>query len=158
MKCARLLSLCLFFLPFLQRLQFFIQPQIALVAAGLDCSSLQGRQHGTALFLGMAAIQKPALPQIGLKLLEGLRQAALQLQIQFFRLKGGEARRIHHFRPAAEAEQLHMAGGMASPPQRSTNLAGFQVKFRVQRIQNTDKRRKARFLQSTLNCADKIGD
>ena len=27
----------------------------------------------------------------------------------------------------------------------------------VQRIQNTDKRRKARFFQSTLNCADKIG-
>ena len=86
------LILLLFLLPLPQGLQFFVKPQVALVAAGLDLPGFQGRQYGAAFFLGVTAIQKAALAQIGPELPEGLRQAALQFQVQLLRFKGGKAR------------------------------------------------------------------
>ena len=71
---------------------FLKQAQITLIPAGLDLPRFQSFPHGAALFLGMAAIQKLALPQIGSELPEGLRQAVFQLQIQFLRFKGGKSR------------------------------------------------------------------
>ena len=74
-----------------QRFQFLKQTQITLIPAGLEFPF-----H--FLFLPpppspfLAAIQKLALPQIGSELPEGLRQAVLQLQIQFLRFKGGKSR------------------------------------------------------------------
>ena len=52
-----------------------------------------------SLLLGVAAPHEAALVQVGPELHEGIRQAALQLQVQLLRLKGGKARGVHHLRP-----------------------------------------------------------
>ena len=79
-------------LPFLQRLQLLVKPQVTFMAAPGDFSRPQGFQYGAALLFWMAAAHETAIIQVGTKFLKCLRQAVLQLQIQLLRFKGGKAR------------------------------------------------------------------
>ena len=125
------------FLPILDGFQFFMETQIALMPFFLNLSGLQGLQNRAAFFLGVTAAHKAAFIQIGRKFDEGLRQMVLPFQIQILRLKGGESRRIHDLRAAAQAEQFHMAGGVPSSAKGCADLAHLEGKARLQRIQNT---------------------
>ena len=106
------------------------------MAAPLDLASAHRLQHGAALLLGVAAPHEAALVQIRPELHKGLRQAVLQLQIQLIGLKGGEARGVHNVRPAAQVEQLHVPGGVASPAQRLAHIPHLELKRRIQGIQD----------------------
>ena len=104
------------------------------MAAGLDLSLRQGRQHGAAGLLGVAAPSEAAPVQIGPELHEGLRQALLPLQAQLLRLEGGEARGVHYLRPAFETEQLHVPGGVAAPAQGLAHIPHLEVEVRLQGV------------------------
>ena len=111
------------FLPVFQGLQLLIKPQIAGVAAFLNVAPPDSLQHGAAFFLSMAASHKTTVIPLRLKFPESLRQAALQLQIQFICLKGGEAWRIHDIRTAGQMKQLHMTGRVTSTAQCVADLS-----------------------------------
>ena len=101
-----------FLLPLLQRLEFFIEPQIALVTALLNGAAANGLQYSATCLLSMAAPHKAALAQIRHKLPEGLRQMGLEFQVQRIGLEGGKAWGVHHICPAVQTIELHMAGGV----------------------------------------------
>ena len=102
----------------------------------MDKAGAHRLQHGAAFLLGVAAPHEAALVQIRPELHKGLRQAVLQLQIQLIGLKGGEARGVHNVRPAAQVEQLHVPGGVASPAQRLAHIPHLELKRRIQGIQD----------------------
>lgn len=83
----------------------------------------------------------------GLFLVREVREIAdigvQQIECRFF-LDGGQT-----FQPLADLVVGHM--GCCADIITEQNICR-----NVQRIQNADKRRKARLFQSTLNCADKI--
>ena len=102
----------------------------------LDLPMADGLQHGAAFLLGVAAAHEAALAEVGPELQKGLRQVLLQLPVQLLRLKGGEARGVHNVRPAAQVEQLHVPGGVASPAQGLAHLPHLQGEAGVQPVED----------------------
>ena len=104
------------------------------MAGGLDLPPFQGGQHSAPLLLHMGAVLKLALIHIGGKLREAPGQLLLAHQLHAVYIEGGKARRIRHHRPAAQAEQLHMAGGVAAPAQLFAHVSSGQVYLVVQSV------------------------
>lgn len=98
------------------------------MAAPLDVSPTECLQHGTAFLSGMGTAYKLTLIQIGPKFQKSLWQAALELQIQLRRFKGGKAGRIYHLRPAGQTMKLYMAGCMATAAKSGADLPHLELK------------------------------
>ena len=104
------------------------------MAGGLDLPPLQGGQHGAALLLHVGTVLKLALVHIGRKLREAPGQLLLAHQLHAVHVEGGKTRGVRHHRPAAQAEQLHMAGGVAATAQLFAHVPGGQVHLVVQGV------------------------
>ena len=122
------------FLPILQRLQLFIEANIALMAAFLDPAVLHSLQHSAPLLLGVAASNETAPIQIGSEFPERLRQMVFQLQVQLLCFKRGKAGGIHHVRTTGEMVQLHMPGGVPSTAQGCADFPHLDMKGIVQSV------------------------
>ena len=115
--------LILLFIPGPQILHFLPQPHIAPVPTGGNITPPHRLQYGAALFLYMLAPHESALTQVRQKLWECLRQMCLQFQVQFFRVKGGKARRINDPGILLHRKHLHMSSGVPAPAQGLAHLS-----------------------------------
>ena len=119
-KNSRMLThpaVLLFQFPELDLLRFFVESEVAVVAALFDISCFQGGTDSAVRLFPVGAVVKPTLSDIVSKIREGILEVLFQNHFHLIRIKRRKTRGIGNVGVLPQSIQFHMSGGMSSTAQ-----------------------------------------